>query len=167
MTVSVTGSATASTPPPKAASDVEDPRTAVDRYIEPAIPSLPSMRRGFTTPRSTTRGHTTALVRGAVKGWVMGRNEVACSAVSAKSLARTCTAVYGTSVGAASRRHRPAASTASDWHLRCIAVLRRIGSRVERDGGRHPLCRVANRGQAWVLTGAHARCRCVAEVAVD
>jgi hypothetical protein len=30
-------------PAARAASDVEDPRTVVDRYIEPVIPSLPFM----------------------------------------------------------------------------------------------------------------------------
>ena len=33
------------------------------------------------------------------------------------------------------------------------------GSSVERTAKLHPLCRVANRGQAWVLSGARARCR--------
>jgi len=56
--------------------------------IEPATPSLPSMRGWFTTPHSASRPHTTAQVRGAVEGCVMGQSEVARSAVSGKSLAR-------------------------------------------------------------------------------
>jgi hypothetical protein len=55
--------------------------------IEPATPSLPSMRGWFAMPCSTSRTRTTAQVRGAAEGWVMGRCEVACSAVSDKSLA--------------------------------------------------------------------------------
>jgi hypothetical protein len=46
------------------------------------------MRRRFATPCSTFRDHITAQVRGAAEGWVVGRREVACSAVSGKSLAR-------------------------------------------------------------------------------
>ena len=36
--------------------------------IEPATPSLPSMRGWFTTPRNTSRDHTTTQVKGAVEG---------------------------------------------------------------------------------------------------
>ena len=56
--------------------------------IEPATPSLPSMRRWFTPPRTTSCTHTTARVRGAVEGCIVGRSEVARSTVSGKSLAR-------------------------------------------------------------------------------
>jgi hypothetical protein len=35
--------------------------------IEPATPSLPSMRRGFTTPCGTSRPHTTAQGEGATE----------------------------------------------------------------------------------------------------
>ena len=51
-------------------------------------PSLPSMRGAFTTPRRTSRAHTTTLVRGGVEGRVVGRRKAARSAVSGKSLAR-------------------------------------------------------------------------------
>jgi hypothetical protein len=34
-----------------------------DLYVEPAIPSLPSMCRRFTPPHSTSRIYTTAQVR--------------------------------------------------------------------------------------------------------
>jgi hypothetical protein len=44
---------------------------------------------------------------------------------------------------------------------RRTAVLDDFGSSVERTATLHPLCRVANRGQAWVLSGARARCRYV------
>jgi hypothetical protein len=56
--------------------------------IEPATPSLPSMRRWSTTPCDTARVHTTAQVRGAINGSVVGRDEVACSTVFGKFLAR-------------------------------------------------------------------------------
>ena len=56
--------------------------------IEPATPSLPSMRGRFPTPLSTSRTHITAQVRGTVETCVVRQREVACSAVSGKSLAR-------------------------------------------------------------------------------
>jgi hypothetical protein len=56
--------------------------------IEPATPSLPSMRGGFTTPRTTSRLHTSPQVEGTVAGCVVGRGEVARSVVSGKFLAR-------------------------------------------------------------------------------
>jgi hypothetical protein len=56
--------------------------------IEPATPSLPSMRRRFTMSHATSRPHTSAQVKGAAEGWSMGRREAACSAVSGKFLAR-------------------------------------------------------------------------------
>jgi hypothetical protein len=40
--------------------------------IEPATPSLPSMRGWFTTPHSTSRPHTSAQVRSTVRGWCRG-----------------------------------------------------------------------------------------------
>jgi hypothetical protein len=71
--------------------------------IEPTTPSLPSMRGRFTTPHRTLRPHTTAQVRAAVGGCVVGRHEVACSAVSGKSLA----SAPAWSAVAQRRRHRP------------------------------------------------------------
>jgi hypothetical protein len=56
--------------------------------IEPATPSLPSMRGRFTTPCSTSCAHMTAQVKGAVEGCGMERREVTCSAASGKFLAR-------------------------------------------------------------------------------
>jgi hypothetical protein len=53
------------------------------RWNRTGDPSLPSMRGGFATPRSTSRAHTIAQVRGIVAGWAVGRGEVAYSAVSA------------------------------------------------------------------------------------
>jgi hypothetical protein len=38
---------------------------------------MPLMRGWFTTPRSTSRSHTTLLVKGAAEGWVVGRGEAA------------------------------------------------------------------------------------------
>jgi O-methyltransferase involved in polyketide biosynthesis len=51
-------------------------------------PSLPSVRRGFTPPRRTSRAHTTAQLEGAAGKRGVGRHEVACSVVPGKALAR-------------------------------------------------------------------------------
>jgi hypothetical protein len=40
--------------------------------IEPATPSLPSMRAWFTTPRTTSRAHTTGQVKGPAEGCAVG-----------------------------------------------------------------------------------------------
>jgi hypothetical protein len=56
--------------------------------VEPATPSLPSMRGSFMTPCRTARSRTTAQVRGTVEGRVVGRDVAASSRVSGKSLAR-------------------------------------------------------------------------------
>jgi hypothetical protein len=56
--------------------------------LEPAIPSLPSMRGWFTTPCDTSHPYTTAQVRTAVEGCIARRSEAARSVVSGKSLAR-------------------------------------------------------------------------------
>ena len=58
-------------------------------------PSLPSVRRGFTPPVSTSRDHTTAQVTGGAEDRAVGRREGTCGAVSGKSLARACTVVHG------------------------------------------------------------------------
>jgi hypothetical protein len=57
--------------------------------IEPATPSLPSMRGWFTSPCTTSPTHATEQVKGAAEGCAVGWGEVACGAVSGKSLART------------------------------------------------------------------------------
>jgi hypothetical protein len=89
-------------------------------------PSLPSMRGRFTTPFNSFRSHTIALVRGAAEGWVVGRHEAMCSAVSGKSLARTLHGPpSGTSVGAIA-----GSLDREQTHPWCSAVLRRV--RVER-----------------------------------
>jgi hypothetical protein len=54
--------------------------------IEPATPSLPSMRGWFTTLLSTSWFLTTVQVRGTLEGRVVGRGEAACSFASGKSL---------------------------------------------------------------------------------
>ena len=61
--------------------------------------------------------------------------QVTCSAVSGKSLARTLRDRLGTNTGAIV----PAALDHLRRHLRCIAVLRGMKSRVECDGGGHPV----------------------------
>jgi hypothetical protein len=60
------------------------------RGLEPLTPCMPSMRRGFTTPCSTSRFRTTAQVRSAAERSVVVRGEVACGVVSGKFLARPC-----------------------------------------------------------------------------
>jgi hypothetical protein len=55
--------------------------------IEPATPSLPSMRGWFTTPCSTPRCRTTAQARAAVERLAARRREATCGAVSGKALA--------------------------------------------------------------------------------
>jgi hypothetical protein len=67
--------------------------------IRTGDPSLPSMRRGFTTPLRTSRPHTSAQAGGAAEGRVVGRGEVMRSAVSGKSLARGATAVAMADMG--------------------------------------------------------------------
>jgi hypothetical protein len=56
--------------------------------IEPATPSLPSMRGRFTKLCSASRDYTTAQVRGAAEGWVVSRREATPSTASGKSLAQ-------------------------------------------------------------------------------
>jgi hypothetical protein len=109
--------------------------------IEPATPSLPSMRRRFTPPRGTSRDHTTVQVRAAAKGWIVERREVARSAVSGKSLAR---ALRGSSV---TRTPTPASRAVLDdkrLHLQCTAVLGRL--RVE--------CRANGEASSVIADGA-------------
>ena len=58
------------------------------RGFEPLTPCMPLMLGEFTTPRRTSRNHTTAQVRAAAEGSVVGRREAARSAVSGEFLAR-------------------------------------------------------------------------------
>jgi hypothetical protein len=67
--------------------------------IEPATPSLPSMRGGFTTPCSASRVPTVPQAGGPVEGRVVRRSEVGCSTVSGKFLARPLTLVCAGSQG--------------------------------------------------------------------
>ena len=70
-------------------AEVEDALCLVElRGFEPLTPCMPLMLGWFTTPCNTSRVHITAQVRNAAEGWVVGRREVTCSAVSGKSLAR-------------------------------------------------------------------------------
>jgi hypothetical protein len=61
----------------------------------------------------------------------------------------------------ASRRQLPGRSAGVEQRLGALLSSDDYGSSVERTATLHPLCRVANRGRAWVLSGARARCRCV------
>jgi hypothetical protein len=128
--------------------------------IEPATPSLPSMRGGFTTPCGTTRDYTTAQVRGAVDKCFVRRGEVACSAVSGKSLARSLARTPAPS------SRQP--SAAGDWRL--FAVLDDFGSRVGRIGRHHPLTSAGSGVEAPVevapWTGGSAVMRYVLRLAV-
>jgi len=49
---------------------------------------MPSMRRGFTQPVSTSLDHTTAQVEGDAEDRAKGQREVTRGAISGKSLAR-------------------------------------------------------------------------------
>jgi hypothetical protein len=67
---------------PEEAGIGEDPHSIEPSTgTEPATPSLPSMRRGFTTPSDTSHLHTTAQVSTAVEGCIVRRNEAARSVV--------------------------------------------------------------------------------------
>jgi hypothetical protein len=98
--------------------------------IEPATPSLPSMRRWFTPPRSTSPSFATTQV---------------------------CMVVYGTNTGAIvpaaldhKRQAPPVHCSPRKW----------FGVRVERAAKLHPLCRRAAEGQAfasWVAVDAVGR----------
>jgi hypothetical protein len=61
---------------------------------------MPSMCGRFTPPCKISRDHTTAQVKGVVEGRVVGRREVALSAVSGKSLAETLRGRSGMNAGA-------------------------------------------------------------------
>jgi hypothetical protein len=104
--------------------------------IEPATPSLPSMRRGFTTPGSTSRRHTTAHLKGAAKGWVLGRRQVTCRALSGESLARPLRALP--CVVVLPRTPAPSSRQALDHmrlgHLRCTAIVPFSGCWRDRRG---------------------------------
>jgi hypothetical protein len=88
------------------------------RGFEPLTPCMPLMRGRFTSPCSASPTHATEQVKGAAVGWVVGRREVACSAVSGKFLARTLHA----HLLHERQRHRSAASAASDWHLGALPL---------------------------------------------
>jgi hypothetical protein len=60
-----------------------------------------------------------------------------------------------------SRRQLLGRSAGVERRLGALLSSDDFGSRVERTATLHPLCRVANRGQAWVLSGWRARCRWV------
>jgi hypothetical protein len=98
------------------------------RGFEPLTPCMPLMLGYFTSPCATSPTHATEQVKGAAEGWVVGRRQVTCSAVSGKSLARApCVVVFGTNAGAvvpAARDHLRLG------HIRCIHLLGRF--RVER-----------------------------------
>jgi hypothetical protein len=120
-------SATAATPPPRGWLAISRaPHTVVGPLRRPATPSLPSMRGWFTTPSRTSHPSTTAQVRSAALGWIMGGREVARSAVSGKSLARTrhgglFMVVDGRSAGVVncSCRSAPVTARGERWENAC------------------------------------------------
>jgi len=86
-------------------------RTVVElRGFEPLTPCMPLMCGWFTSQRTTSPTHATEQVKGAAESWVVRRREVACSAVSGKSLARSLHGRLWTSVGAIVRQPRPQAT---------------------------------------------------------
>ena len=110
---------------------------------------MPLMLGWFVPPRVTTCLLANPKVSRAAEGGVVWGREAACSAV----LANLWQASLGDRLWHEHRRHRsPQPSTTSYWRLRCIVVLRRFGSSVERDEGGHPLCG-AEFGASSVLSG--------------
>ena len=79
--------------------------------------SLPLMLGWFTSLCTASLTHATEQVKGAAGDRVVGWREVACSAVSGKSLAR---ARHGSSW---TLRLPSSGASPADWHLRCSAVL--------------------------------------------
>jgi hypothetical protein len=77
------------------------------------------MRGWFTALCTASCSRTTAQVRGAVEGRVVGRGEETCGVVSGRFLARSCVVLYG------HERLSVIFSAPLDqerWHLWCIAV---------------------------------------------
>jgi hypothetical protein len=93
--------------------------------IEPATPSLPSMRGWFATPCAALRSPATAQVGEAAKGWMVGRRAATRRAVSGKSLARNVHGCLSRERQRCCHRsyHKP-------QHLRRTALLGQL--RVER-----------------------------------
>src|SRR5829696_6888121 len=93
---------------------------------------MPLMLGWFVPPRVTTCLLANPKVSRAAEGGVVWGREAACSAV----LANLWQASLRDRLWHEHRRHRsPQPSTTSYWRLRCIVVLRRFGSSVERDEG--------------------------------
>jgi hypothetical protein len=113
------------------------------RGFEPLTPCMPLMRGEFTSPCTASPTHATELVKGAAEGWVVGRREVTCSAVSGKSLARVPAGSSFANAGAT-------VSAALD-HLRlgtsgALLSSDDYGSSVEPTAKRHPLWQVGGWG---------------------
>jgi hypothetical protein len=94
--------------------------------FEPLTPCMPLMCEWFTSHRTTSPTHTTAQVRGAAEGWVVGRGEATRSAVSGKSLARTLHGVCATDV----ERLRPGLGALLESFVGRLAVQAAVGSMV-------------------------------------
>jgi hypothetical protein len=109
---------------------------------------MPLMLGRFVPPRVTSRPLAITEVSRAAEGGVVWGREVACGAVSGKSLARIPAWSSMARTPAPSSRQP---STTSDRHLRCIAVLGKwFEARVERDGGVHPYDKVSHsRESSW------------------
>jgi ubiquinone/menaquinone biosynthesis C-methylase UbiE len=100
-----------------------------DHATPPARSRRPRARRSASSGERRTmalaleihphpRPSTTAQVKDAAEGRVVGRREVTCSAVSGKFLARTLHA----RLLHERQRHRSAAWAASDWHLGALPL---------------------------------------------
>ena len=109
--------------------------------IEPATPSLPSMRGSFTTPCSTSRGHTTVQVGGAANGGVVGRGEVTCSAVS----------LSGRGVLRRPRHHHPAGADRQCLRLPPQRPSPGCGRRARRGAAVHPSLSAPNQRQGGTV----------------
>jgi hypothetical protein len=109
------------------------------RGFEPLTPCMPLMCGWFTSPCTTSPTHATEQVKGAAEGWVVGRRQVTCSAVSGKSLARvpawSSFANAGATVSAALDHLRLGTSGA-------LLSSNDYGSSVERTATLHPLWQV-------------------------
>jgi hypothetical protein len=81
--------------------------------IEPATPSLPSMRGWFTTPSGTPRPRTIAQLGGSAEDWEVRHRKATRGVVSGKSLARhnsraaAATMASSPQRAAAQQRRRP------------------------------------------------------------
>jgi hypothetical protein len=125
-----------------------------DAWTRPSTWTGPP-RHGSTGQTSwtttTTRPPAGPPNRGPVDGVCAARQRRGFGDGEVPAGARLPTALPGACSVTPSAKPRPGALLSSDDY----------GSSVEQTAKLHPLCRVADRGQAWVLSGTRARCRCV------